>query len=471
MKQEGATAVIIGSNGFYCGDIVNRFVKNLSPNPITIVNARNMETLVRLLRKPKYIFVFADSVDEIKKRLKYSNTYTFLNVNAFIQFTVCYPVNNRLWLEPILKLIWEKRILNVVVAYYYERLETVTYNPFTDKITNLTSISAKKSVRHLIFDNRLHNMHGYQLRVSFFADPPRTVEENGVFYGMDYMILKGFIERLNATLKMVIPDSKSVGDRFWNHYLDILTGKSDFGFISCFALTEAPQDVATSYPRRMDDIVVLVPYATAVPQFYYVFMMFTETMWLFIVISFITVVLCKFIILKCFLNRCVNLSNLLLEVWGTLLGIPISSVQRLAKFKAIFLLWAYSSSIFDALFQSLLTSNLITPKFQRNIETLRELEENNVEIILNDFTTQAVKGQYPNELIVKISETEMMEKLGNGDASGAYGVQMSIAEFITTLKRPNDGQPVYHMIREHLIPSYSVYLFPHNSPYLDEVNK
>lgn len=471
VKQEEATTVIIGGDNFYCGDIMNRFARKLSPNPITIVNVQNLKAVASLLNKPKYIFIFADSVDEIEKRLNYSDTYTSLNVNALIQFAVCYPVKNRLWLESTLKLIWENNILNFILAYYYESLEVVTYDPFIDQIINLTNYHDKRSVRRNIFDNRLHNMHGYQLRVSFFADPPRTVEENGVFYGIDYMVLEGFIETLNATLKIVAPESNNIGDKYFNHYLDILAGRADFGFMSCFAQTEAPQDIAKSYPRRMDDVVVIVPYATALPQFYYVFMMFTETLWLFIVISFVTIVLCKFIIIKYYRKRCVHLSSLLLDVWGTMLGVPVAPIHGFAKIKVIFLLWAYSCSILDALFQSLLTSNLITPKFQRNMETLTELAENNINIIISNFSSQAIKGQYPSRLVVKASENKIMQELASGDASGAYGIPMSVAEFITTLKRSSDGQPVYHMIREHLIPSYSVYLFPHNSPYLNEVDR
>lgn len=470
LKRDDVTPVIIGGDGLYCADIVNEFVKAMSPKPVIISNEQNVKALSRLISKPQYIFIFVDFESEIEETLKYSDTYTFWNVRAFMQFVVCHPVKHELWVEPTLKLMWKHKILNGIILYYHNRSYYVmNYDPFTGKLINLSNTN-EKNARRSVFNNRLHNMHGYELRVSFFADPPRIVENNGTFYGVDYMILKGFIQRLNATLKLVIPDANSTVSKFKGHITDIVTEKSNFGFVSCFAKNDASFNVTLSYARRMDDVVVLVPHISAVPQFLYVFMVFGEGIWLFVVFSFLAVTTLRFIMFKCLVNKNTTFTSIVMETWGIMFGAHFTLKEAFISPKIIFILWISTCTVLDALFRSLLTSGLVTPKYGHNLNTLAELAANNVTIMLNHFHTATITEQYPRKLIVEKTDEEVMERIVNGDTGSAYAVQMSVAEFVG-LKRSSEGHPVFHIIKEHLIPGISVYVFPLNSPYLDEANK
>lgn len=468
LKRIEFTPVIVGNNGLYTTDIVNEFIRNTSPLPVIIFNDEEVKAISKLIERPKFIFVFVDFVDIIEDRLQNSDTYTFLNVRAFMFFTVCFPVNDILWVERILKLIWKNNILNFILVYYHESLELVSYNPFEEEIINLTNTNGSDAKKD-IFINRLHNMNGYQLRVGFFADPPRIVEINKEFYGMDYMILKGFIRRLNATMKLIVPSENTVNERYYKQYTDILSENSDFGFVGCFTIVEAPTDVTTSYPRKMDDLVVLVPCASAVPQFYYIFMVFGKAVWLLTIGSFFLTLLYNVLVLRCLLNECENYLELLLEAYNMLkFG---TSNHGFASLKLLPLFWIFICAILDSLFCSLLTSGLITPKFGQNMETLDELKANNVTITIHEFGAKAVKGQYPLNLIKLATVDEIMEKLIRQNTDSAYAVQMSIAELITAKVFKEDGRSVYHIMKEHLVPGYLVYLFPINSPYVDEANK
>lgn len=467
LKQEQINPAIIRV-GFHSAEVVNEFVRDLSPIPAIIFDDKKVKAVSEHINKSNHIFVFSDYVDAIERLLQSFDTHTIWNVKAFTYFTVCLPVNDTLWVERIVKLVWKNNILNFILVYYYERLELITYNPFENKIINLTSVNAKQAKKYIL-TNKLHNMYGYQLRVGFLADPPRIVEKNGVFYGADYITLKGFIHRLNATMKLIISSEPKLSDRYWKHYGNIVSGNADFGFVGFLAVTDAPNDVSTSYPTRMDDLVVLVPSAEAIPQFYYIFMVFGKTVWLLILGSFFTTLFYNVIALGCLLNQYKNYLELLLDACNNLVfGTPN---HGLASLKIVSLFWILTCAIFDTLFRSLLTSGLITPKFGHNIEKLDELKANNVTITTNKFSTRSLKGQYPRDLVKLAAHEEIFEKLINQSTDSAYGVLMSNAELVISNVFRDDGRPVYHMLKEHLIPSYLVYLFSLNSPYLDEANK
>lgn len=469
LKNEESTEVIVGSDGYFSADIVSSFIRNLSPHSLIVVNHRNVKTVSHLIRKPKRIFVFVDSVDEIQERLKYSDTYTFWNVRAYMFFTISYPVKDRSWLDSVLKDIWKNNILNFFVFYYFEGLEAITYNPFFEKIINLTSPHERRDV----FASKLRDMNGYQLFIGFFANPPRIVEKNYEFYGVDYMILKGLVGQLNATFKPIRAISNNIEERFAQHTYDVINGNSDFGLVSCFALTIPDElwNLTWSYPRRMDDIVVLLPYASTVPEFYYVFMIFGKKVWLLLFTSYLTVVIYKFLTLKYVMKQDVSSSGLLLEAWGTMFGnTSVVSNRSLRSLNISHMLWLFSCTVMGVLFQSLLVSNLITPKYLANLDTLEELRSKNITILMNGYVQKAVTEQYPQELLTVEWEDEILRKVTNGDRNSAYALQMSVAELVAASAISTDGHPVYHIIREHLVPGYSTYLFPRNSPYLDEAN-
>lgn len=384
------------------------------------------------------------------------------NVRARMHFIICVPVENRSWLKPFVRSVWRKKILNFAVSYFYEIFETVDYNPFFDKINNLTSNLGRA------FGNKLKNMNGYPLRVGFFADRPRIEQINGEFYGADVSLMRRFVERLNATLQIKQPiEQLLTEDKFLVNLNAVVQEAVDCTFISYFGISKMTT-VSSTYPRRMDDIVVLVPYAAVVPQYLYVFMMFPEEVWISIVFSLTAVILCAFICLR-YTNRRVGITKLALEHWGAILNVSIKFTNRHVLARYLFLLWSYSCLTLNALFQSLLMTNLITPKYQKNFDTLRDLANSNVRIITHPFHAEMAEGLYPKHLLIERPQYKVLQRIVEGDTSAAYAVQTSIAELLTSRTTAGEHH-TYHVLEEHLIPGYNVYLFQKHSPYLDEAN-
>jgi hypothetical protein len=55
------------------------------------------------------------------------------------------------------------------------------------------------------FPDKLKNLNGYQLRVSFFDDFPLTQKKNGEWTGRDYTLVKTVTSMMNATFRLVEP--------------------------------------------------------------------------------------------------------------------------------------------------------------------------------------------------------------------------------------------------------------------------
>lgn len=451
--------------------ITNKIISFLSPCPVLVVHGQSRGQNLTInscdgcTKSPKHIFIFAQGVEELKRQLDYFNQSALLNVRSYMFFVVCNPVNNVLWLNQTMKQIWKYNILHFSVSYYHSKFEAVTYNPFFDK-----TVSVNKMTSQELYKNKLHDMNGYELRVGFFSDPPRIIEKSGLFYGIDAMVLEGFGKKLNATINYTRPGYATIIDeKYLKHFFQVNRKQIDFGFVSCFAIDDKPQGVTRTYPRRMDGIVVLIPHSSTIPQFYYMFMMFDQTIWIYLCISFFVVAITEYCHLRC-LTIPVDLLKIFLEKWGAMFSVPVTAFQRLFSVKMLLLLWIIGCVTLSIHFQSLLTSELVTSKFEHNMDTLVELKENNTVIVINRSNARAIAGQYPQRLVRSWSEHRVIEKITNGDTTAAYAIQSSVAELIS-LKKTEDGYPVYHIIKELLVPGYTAYLFPEDSPYLDEANK
>lgn len=460
-------STIVFVEGDYCTtESANKIIQLLYPCPVKIVSGQKLKSDSQYSKWSKHIFIFINNFKGIEKQLDSAMKHEFWNPRAYIYFFICQPVDNVAWINQTLKNIWKNNILHFTMSYYYyTNFEVVSYNPFFDKIEKLNNFSKEH-----IYQNKLRNLNGYRHQVCFFADPPRIVEKNGIFYGIDAMIMRGFANRLNATIEIVGPGhSKVVDEKYMKVFFQLYRRKCDFSFISSFATNETEKEITATYSRRMDGVVVLVPHASIVPQFYHMFMMFDRLIWTFICTSLFLVTLCTYLNLRT-LSIPADLYNILLNYWGVMLSVSSATPQKLFSNRMLLLLWVISSFTLSSLFQSFLTSELITVKFKENMDTLAELKRNKTVIAINRSNSRSIEGQYPKNLILRWSEQKVIEMIAEGDTTSAYAIHSSIAE-LASLKTTADGYPIYHIIKELLIPGYTSYLFPASSPYLDAANE
>jgi hypothetical protein len=105
-------------------------------------------------------FIFLESGgDEVKDVVDQVRKYSIWGSRMQNHFIICGQVDDTKFLLNLLRVIWERFILNFVVVF--KRLEVFSYNSFLeDGLMNLSFLGST------LFPDKLRNLHSYQLRVS-----------------------------------------------------------------------------------------------------------------------------------------------------------------------------------------------------------------------------------------------------------------------------------------------------------------
>lgn len=445
--------------------VISKFMKGLWSTPRAIANQKI--NLVGL-EKPRHLFVFVEEVEEFITGLRDAEENMLLwFLRGKLHIVICSPVNDTEWIKPMAEELWESKVLDFIIIYYFHGVKGVEYNPFLQEITEI----APSADEHDIFSNKLLDIHGHVMKVSMFPDPPRVVNKEGILKGMDVTLLHNFMEKINATLDIVIAHGTNAETYFDEYYLDVTYGYVDFGFMSSFSFEEQNDDIKLkfTYPRRMDNVVVVVPRSEKIPQYRYIFLVFGFTVWVFILGSVGVVSVFQHI----FSN--IRNSPLLiscLDAHGILLSQSANSLNTgSTALKTLLVLWIYTSMVLNVAFQCSLTSIMINPKYEKEIDTLQELYESEYKIMINPWHIKNVPefSNLHGKMVVEFEST-IFNKMMEGDTDMAYAVQLSIAEAIVAEKYVGN-LPVYHIVDEYLVPGVTIYVFPAKSPYLSAADK
>lgn len=463
-KRNERTVVITGSVGMYTTDIINTFAQILSPNPVVIAMKKDIINVTRKIHAPQDIFVFANDIQEIDNAI--NDSQPIWSTQNYFHFIICEQISHRLWAKTLAKRIWKNKILNFIIVYFYETLRTFEYNPFFEKMFHVNPNST------VVFSNKLKNLNGYLLTVSMFSAPPQIIEENGRFYGTDPQILQGFIKYINASLIIKQPNGTDdeVILKYVQHYRDVYYNKVDFGFVSGFVYDiHHNTRIQYTYPRQMDDIVVVLPWAKRIPQYKYIFLIFNINLWVALLCSMAVVIILKTLLEVFNKKKSYIFLDTFLDTWGSLLNKSTDALRKGGvPVKLLFIFWIYACMIFNGAFQCTLMSMIVTPKYMNNIDTLEQLQHSNTEILINKYNLQnAQKINFRGKTIL-VEEAVIQRKLAGGDISTGYTVLQSVAEEI--MDKFQTYPPTFYILKEHFVPGYTAYVFPGNSPYLGQMN-
>lgn len=428
-------------------DLVNFLMQRISPLSSAVIENKSSDWLsVTELPTPEVVIVFLDSLDNLTKNLK-----TLWNNRKQYRFIVSKVITDYSLIEKACDDIWRLRILNFSISFVYKSsLEVIRYNPFLKRIYKTGRIETLKRKRV--------NMRGSALAVTLFHYPPRMKKVNDTYSGIDFVLLQGIVEYLNATLVVVEPH---IGDAFVWQVVNILYAATEFGFVISFYHPAAANEIVDYvYPWRMDDLVVIVPHSTQIPQYKYIFLIFALSVWISILASLLTVAAVDSLLL----HRGVHFQRSLLDSYTILLG---QSIERMingsVSVKTLYVFWFYVCIILSVAFQSSLTGMMITPKYYNELDSIKDLKDYKIDIVVNsNHALRIPEAVYPSSLLIKIDDPTLMSRLLAG-AKAAYAIQNTIAEEV--------AGKTYHLVKEHLVPGLSSYHIATFSPYLDDVNE
>lgn len=434
-------------------DFASSLLKDNEKFPVMLAS----KTTLRLNSvKINLIIVLINAIEDVQETFDQFLNNTFRNEQGFIFFVICKEIDGYQWLNSSLKLIWHSGIFNFVLLYEYKgHLEVISYNHFNKKICNYTG-----DYKTNLFPNKLGNQYGNELKVVMFVDIPRTTYRNGEFYGKDARILKNYARRMNATIRYKIPPNDSSPFLYTKRIID--SGKADFSFMRFFLLWEMLLSNFI-YPNKMDNIMVLVPKASRYPQYMNMFLTFRPWVWTAMFISAFVTTLIFF-----FARHSCNFTLGLIQVISLGLVIPVPSLSKSCwPIKFLTISWLFLSFILCSTFQTSLTSVLVTPKYHKEMTTLKDLKDSKLRISTPPTFFELLPPEFQDRGDVAFKDV-IVERILKGDVNTSFALPTTY-NFANNVRR--DGVLVYHTIPEPIIPGFAVYYFPKKSPYIKHIER
>ncbi|KAJ3663165.1 hypothetical protein Zmor_007471 [Zophobas morio] len=463
---ETKLTVILSSTNYVVYNVVQWYLQNEQYEHLLIGNCSNetgisftSEEQSELLILPNIIvFVKVELLIDFLEEIK---SCPLWSPNSNIFFIIPNLVNNKLVIEEILEIIWLKKILNFVVVYVDTEINVFTYNGFKEE-----KVIRYRNFSEDLFPNKLLDINGHVLKVGMFLDVPRNIKNSrGQWHGPDYHVLETVIFMMNATLEIVeVPPEQ--------HYFalfDYVANETiDFSFIPYYQIDDA-HEVDFSYPRKLENMVVLVPKATLIPRRNYLFLVLDYKISLatlaFLII--ITYVLKKTTFSK---NKNPTFGYWMLISWKCFIGNggTTNFQTRHVSVKIILTSWMLLSIIIGASFQCSFTSTLTKPKYHKDINTLEALRASRIRILCADYFRDYFLKTESHELQKQLVfvDPEVIVQIRNGWSAGKVA-------FIETYGRAVVLQKFYgyHIVKEPIATGYTVYFFQKGSPFNEEIHR
>jgi hypothetical protein len=251
---------------------------------------------------------------------------------------------------------------------------------------------------NLFPDKMKHNLHGCPLTAATFpvdivVGPYKHVDTNdvttsGASYvtydsGLEFRFIKLVAEELNLSLRFLPPPPKNEkwGNltnefKFTGLLGEVMYERADIGFGAWPLLSELLQimDATKSYYR--DDWVWWVPCAKKVPRWKSISMVFLPETWGAVLVAIIFAVVVMLCLVKCEktehkLYR--NCANCVSSVWTAVLGISTPHMPNAISVRIFFISWIWYCLAINTVFQTLLTSFLIEPGLEHQINSIGEI--------------------------------------------------------------------------------------------------
>lgn len=388
------------------------------------------------------------------------------------------------WLKGVFQNFWKYKLLKVIVVFWREELNIITYTPFGDDF--LIKIPRNTMEYNDIFWDKTRDLNGHSFRVSLFPEQTRAIfNENGKFSGTDGYLTDVMIEKLNATLVLLPPtDGNDIGEFLSNgsstgSLNQIITQFVEVSFNTRFLrLAQFQGKVQITFTNGRDDICILVAKAGYASNFNNIFRAFSLPVWIFTLISLLCASL-SFSGIYRIGTKDPTIENIFFNFYSWHFAQPINKLPERWSSRLLIAFWIIYCLLINSSYEGNLTSNLVLRPTLPEINTIRQLEQSSYEIItfgryvdlLQNFLNQTGTYKKLKKRIRGVTPDILDKHIERNDIKYAYANKYHINQFISKSKNHTvNGIPVFNHMVECPVPYLVAYAVYYGSPYLYRIN-
>lgn len=393
------------------------------------------------------------------------------------------------WMLKIFDTFWENHVFNVLIIFYdlhVHQLRIYSFNPFGNE-NYLVDLSSKGTVYSQLFWDKASNLNKNVFRVSLFYEQTRAIfHPGGRMTGTDGYLTELMIERMNATLLLIPPtDGFDIGEFLPNGSVtgslaQILNEEVDISFNTRFLrLKQFYGKAQITFTNGRDDICFLVAKAGYASNVYNIFRSFSAPVWL-MVVSSLFIASFSFMILYKLQNESRPLQNTFFNFFSWNLAQPIIHLPDNWATKILIAFWVIYALLITSSYEGNLTSNLVLRPTLADINTIKQLQSSNLEImtfgryvdLLVIFFNQSTAYSGLETRIRSVSSSSQLAKhIQAHELQYAYANKQHINKYLAKRKQNfRYGRPMFHNVPECPVPFLVGYVLRIGSPYLARIN-
>ncbi|XP_065372073.1 uncharacterized protein Ir85a [Calliphora vicina] len=386
------------------------------------------------------------------------------------------------WLYSVFENFWNMRILNVAVIYYHaEKLNIYRYDPFLHRLFPQTATDHRHhnlTIRD-IFPRTLLNMRGKPLRMCMYEDGIRSMyDKRGVLMGSDGLMSSYLAERLNAT--RIINWVKPYGNASISRdicFREIVEEIDDVALnIRFLSLESFYKRAEYTVVHSRDDLCVMVPKAKIASSFWNLFRSFNMGVWFLILTTLIFA--CGFCLFN-YRKICSN-SMVILQLYACIMAMPFLKLYRPTSLRIFFCVWLVFGMLISAAFKGNLTGNLVDRQYLPDVNTIKDLAESPYPVALvprhlkhmhRYIDSKNMYGVLLKDKLVEVPDLQFHYLIKTNNLSYAYLLKYHVSVFrVNSRKHSKKGRPLFHVMKQCIVPFHAVYIVPYGSPYLGFIN-
>jgi hypothetical protein len=434
---------------------------------------------------------------------------TFLNTKGrFIVVLNKIHTDPRQQVHLILKELNDMKILNAIVLVSASREQHTIdiyswfpYQPPTGKCGKILAVDLTEQwIMHKegyfsrnvsLFPSKIPSDLGKcPLAVSTFPFPPFTIpgRHANLTYegGFEIRLLQFIAEAKNMSVVYMTPPpglwGRKLANGSWTGMSSDLTlGRADIALAGTVLEQDSIADMDFTVSHGSLGFKWIVPCARPFPRWKSITRVYSMASWLLIFTS----ILLAALVLKC-LAKCGDqevpvyrrLTGCLSCSWAVVLGVSVESAPLSGHVRCLFILWIWYSLAINTLFQTYVTSYLIDPGLQKQMESVRDVLQSGVQYgfhpdLKADLMDEAdqLLAEIVNHSVpcndVEFCTQRVAERGDFATISNHHRIQ-----YLNTFKTlDDDGKALLCTFGDTVILKFKTFYLPQGSPLLDECNR